>query len=433
MKARIITSAAAAGVLALVVSCSQDQSRGISAPTEASFLKPPPAPTCSFSTANQDARAYFSNTKDPVFLLLDAQQTAYKGGASAATSAGLDVLGRLGIARDSGLVSATSTDSLGSKFVNDVLRCTDLTSGGDYSRALGDSGLFAVRSVGDQAAVLSRHLEDGIPLYGAEPTTSDGWKFTGGASNRALFYASPKVTTIKDPTVGTVFDLQTLPTPLAFDPQIRVGVCDMADTTGRIEHVHGSAVILPRNDPTFCTGTSVMSESSGSLFASAAHEIASWFTPRPAYAAARMMPVTKLGGGGGLVSGLSEIGPVQVLEALSIDRIRNASVSDTALAHDTLSTGEPNLTTSQFNPIVRVRVATTKGTPIAGVTVILTVVGNKGSFAADGGSAVTNALGYASFPDFNIDKAGGYTITATVPELGGDVVATSNLFNIGGR
>jgi hypothetical protein len=183
MKARIATSLAAAGVLALVVSCSQDQSRGISIPTEASYGKTPPPPTCSFSTANQDARAYFSNTKDPVFALLDIQATAYKGGASAATSAGLDVLGRLGVATDSGLVSATATTALGSKFSNDVLLCTSLTSGGDFSRALGDSGLFAVRAVGDLAAVLSRHVDDGVPLYGAEPTTSTGWQFTGGASN----------------------------------------------------------------------------------------------------------------------------------------------------------------------------------------------------------------------------------------------------------
>ena len=426
MKARIITSAAAAGVLALVVSCSQDQSRGISAPTEASYGKST-APTCSFSTANTDAKAYFSSNKDPVFALLSAQATAYKAGAANATSAGLNVLGRLGVARDSGLVKATATDSLGSKFVNDVLLCTDLTAGADFSRALGDSGLFAVRAVGDKAAVLSRHLEGGIPLYGAEPTTSDGWKFTGSVSNKALFYASPKVTTIKDPTVGTVFDLQTLPSPLAFDPQIRVGVCDMTDTQGRIEHVHGSAVILPRNDPTFCVGASVMSESSGSLFAAAAHEIANWFTPRPAYAAARMMPVTKLGGGGGLVSGLSEIGPVQVLEALTIDSVPNASVSDTTRSKDS------SPTTSQFEPIVTVHVLTTSKTPVASVTVTLTVIGNKGSFAAFGTTAVTDANGDATFPNLYITKAGGYTISAKVPELGGDVVATSNLFNIDGH
>ena len=429
MKARIITSAAAAGVLALVIGCSQDQSRGISVPTEASFSKPPSAPTCSFSTANNDAKAYFSSNKDPVFTLLSAQATAYKGGAAAATSAGLDVLGRLGLATDLGLVKSTATTALGDKFVKDVLLCTDIVvaADADFSAALGEKGLFAVRAVGDKGVVLSRfELENGSPLYGAEPTTSAGWSFTGSANDKALFYASPVVTTILDPTVGTVIDLKTLPTPLTFSPAIRVGVCDMSVVGGRIEHVHGSAVILPPDKPTFCIESTGSVESSKSVFALAAKEVMSWLTPRPAYAASRSMVVTRLGGGG-LVTGLSEIGPVQVLEAITIDSVPNAFVRDTAQALD----GNP--ATSQFNPIVTVHVVTTSGTPIVGVTVTLNVIGNKGSFVPSGGSAVTGPNGDAVFPDFTLNKAGGYTISATVPELGGDVSVSSNLFNISGQ
>jgi hypothetical protein len=432
MNARIISSVAAGGVLALVVSCSQDQSRGVPVPTEASYGKST-TPTCSFSTANNDAKAYFSNSKDEVFTLLSAQQAAYKLGAANATSAGLAVLGRLGVATDLGLVKATADSVLGSKFANDVLLCTDLSTGIDYSAALGNKGLFAVRAVGNTAAVLSRYeLPNGDPLYGAEPTTSAGWQFTGSATNKALFYAAPVVTTIGDPTVGTVFDLKTLPTPLTFSPSIRVGVCDMTITDGRIEHVHGSAVILPPSAPTFCTSSSGMLEPSRSMLASVAHEMASWFAPRPAYAASRSMFAT-FSGGGGLVTGLSEIGPVNVLEALTMDSIPNASVSDTALAIDTLSTGELNLNTSQFNPVVKVHVLTTAGTPIAGVLVKLTVIGNKGSFAATGDTATTAANGDASFPNLSINKAGGYTVSATVPELGGDVVLVSNQFQINGQ
>ena len=424
MKSRIITSVAAAGVLALVVSCSQDQTRSISAPTDASYAR---AASCSFSTATSDAKAYFSRSKDEVFALLDAQQSAYRGGPAAATSAGLDVLRRLGEATDSGLVKSTADSVLGSKFANDVLLCTDLTSGINFASALGPKGLFAVRAVGNTAPVLSRfELTNGSPLYGAEPTTTAGWQFTGSATSKALFYASPVVTTISDPTVGTVFDLKTLPTPLSFSPSIRVGVCDMNIAEGRIEHVHGSAVILPPSAPSFCTSSTVMLESPRSMFASVAHEMASWLAPRPAYAASRSM-FAAFNGGGGLVTGLSEIGPVNVLEALTIDSIPNASVSDTTLSKDA------NPATSQFSPIVTVHVVTTQGTAIAGVTVTLTVIGNKGSFSAAGGSAVTNALGDASFPNLYITKAGGYTISATVPELGGDVTATSNLFNINGQ
>jgi hypothetical protein len=170
MKSRIITSVAAAGVLALVVSCSQDQTRSISAPTDASYAR---AASCSFSTASSDAKAYFSRSKDAVFALLDAQQSAYRGGPAAATSAGLDVLRRLGEATDSGLVKSTADSVLGSKFANDVLLCTDLTSGINFSSALGPKGLFAVRAVGNTAArsvTLRAHERE--PTYGAEPTTT---------------------------------------------------------------------------------------------------------------------------------------------------------------------------------------------------------------------------------------------------------------------
>jgi hypothetical protein len=430
MKARIITSVAAAGVLALVVSCTQDQTQSISSPTDASYGKST-APTCSFSTASNTAKAYFSSNKDPVFALLSLQSTAYKGGASAATSAGLDVLQRLGVARDSGLIKATATDSIGSKFANEVLLCTDLATGIDFRDALGTKGLFAVRSVGDQAAVLSRFkLGDGTPLYGAEPTTDAGYQFS--PASKALFYAAPIVTSITDPTVGTVFDLNTLPSPLTFSPALRVGVCDMSIENGRIEHVHGQAVILPPNNPLFCAPSILRLETSGSLFASAAHDVFNWLAPRPAFAAVRSFGTT-FKPGGGLVTGLSEIGPVQVLEALTIDSIPNAAVSDTALAIDTLPTGELNLNTSQFNPAVTVHVRTTAGTRIAGVLVQLTVIGNKGSFLAAGDTATTDANGNASFPNLSINKPGGYTVSAKVAELGGDVVFVSNQFQISGQ
>ena len=431
MKSRIITSVAAAGVLALVVSCSQDQTRSISAPTDASYARVPAPPSCSFTTANQDAKAYFSAVKDPVYGLLDAMSTAYKTSAAAATGPGFSVLAQLAAATNAGQVKATATPALGSKFANDVLLCMSVvgyvnTSPVDFSVPL-STGIFAVRSVGDQLAVTSRDLvSPGVPRYGAEPSTSAGWQFTGSPSNKALFYAAPVVSSILDPTVGTVFDLKTLPTPLSFNPSIRVGVCDMTLAEGRIEHVHGSAVILPPSSPNFCTPPSSSLEPASSMFASAAEQVVSWLTPRPAYAASRSM-FAAFNGGGGLVTGLSEIGPVRVLEALTLDTIPNASVSDTTRAQD----GNP--ATSQFEPIVTVHVVTTQGTPIAGVQVELTVIGNKGSFVPNGGLATTDALGDAKFPDFTINKAGGYTVSAKVPELGGDVTATSNLFNINGQ
>ena len=63
-----------------------------------------------------------------MFALLDAMQTAHRSRRRAgATSAGFDVLARLGAADGPGQVKATATPALGSKFANDVLLCMGVT------------------------------------------------------------------------------------------------------------------------------------------------------------------------------------------------------------------------------------------------------------------------------------------------------------------
>src|SRR5678815_2412622 len=147
MKARIISSVAAAGVLALVVSCSQDQSTVTSvSPTGASYARVP-APTCSFSTTTNDGKTYFLDQKDAVFALLDAMQTASRTyGTSSAQNqlAGMNVLARLGTAAQNGVNQVKGTPALGNTFANDVLLCMGVAAI-DFTQSLGATGLFAVR------------------------------------------------------------------------------------------------------------------------------------------------------------------------------------------------------------------------------------------------------------------------------------------------
>jgi hypothetical protein len=418
MKARIITSAAAAGVLALVVSCSQDQTRGISSPTEASYGKPPAAPTCSFSTANYDARAYFLNQKDDVFALLDAMQTAYRLSPTSADTklAGMNVLARLGTAAQNGANQVLGTAAQGNKFANDVLLCMN-TAAIDFTDALGPTGLFAVRdgtAAHAQAVVAHKWDADnkpitGAPLYGAEPNGGN-WP----VSQKVLFYGKLETTatTLADEApAGVVFDLKTLPAD-PFTAEFRVGVCEVSDDNARTLHLHeGTAVVLPPLDaaPTFCT-TQPPLDASRSGFGSMLELATSWFTPRPLFA----MPLLK--GGGGLVSGLSEIGPVTY----------TSIVSFTTPPKNTKLSASP-----QFKDVVTVTDTTANGNPLKGVLITLVVVGNAGSFTnpPQGSTATTNEFGIAVFPNLYIDKAGGYTVTAT-SEVGGSASAT---FNISGR
>ena len=420
MSRRMIAGVAAAGI-AILASCSQDKSPSAFLPTEASLAKTPAPPSCSFTTATADAKLYFTNTtgqtKDSAFIFLAAMQSAGAGTAGA-TSAGFDVLRRVSAAVSTPAVKGTAAQ--GSVFVNDVLLCMIVdgyvnTSPVNLAPALAPGGLFAVRTFTDNAAVVARSGR-----YGAEPTGAT-WPVAGPT----LFYAStlaapPNNTFGNDPRVGTVFDLKTLPTNLTFTPDIRVGVCDLT-SAGRILHVHGSAAdVLAADAPSFCTGgpfNDLVLNTPSSMFAVAAHQLASWLSPKPAYAARMMFAVS----GGGTIHGLSEIGPIAPEDTIVLDSIPNASVSQTA---------------GQFVPVITVHVLTKAGKhPIAGVTVNLMVTGNKGSFTPPpGATATTLADGSATFPNFYLDKAGGYTVSAQAPEFGANsFTAVSNLFNINGQ
>jgi hypothetical protein len=277
----------------------------------------------------------------------------------------------------------------------------------DLSGALGANGLFAVRDGSSGAPAVSR----GTPVYGAEPSGSN-WPVAGAT----LFYGSPVNNPLFDneTPAGVVFDLKSLPGGLTFSPMIRVGVCSISDPNARILHDHSGSnpVILSPDDAlSFCSVTSSATQSSNALFAAAA-SLATWLAPQPANAAATMF---KLGGGGtGLVGGLSDIGPVSFTSVVTFTvKPKNTSVSKNP----------------QFVPTVTVTDSTAKGHPIANVTITLSVVSNNGSFNISGNTATTDANGVATFPDLHIDKAGGYTMTAT-SEVGG---SASIFFNINGQ
>src|SRR4051812_14635952 len=79
------------------VACGTDRQESPLAPTSASLSV---APSCSnFSFIVNDAKAYFSSNKDPVFDAIAAQATAYPGTDVAATkNAALTVLSRVAVA-----------------------------------------------------------------------------------------------------------------------------------------------------------------------------------------------------------------------------------------------------------------------------------------------------------------------------------------------
>ena len=85
-----------------------------------------------------------------------------------------------------------------------------------------------------------------------------------------------------------------------------------------------------------------------------------------------------------------------------------------------------------FDPFdVVVTLTSTKGTPLADIEVTALISGNSGSFTQPTPTtATTNADGVAVFSNWSIDKAGGYTISASAPVLGAGLSVSSNLFNV---
>ena len=401
MKNRVLAGLTLAGV-AILASCGQDLTQSTAVPAAPSFARVT-TPTCSYSTAANDARSYFASNKDVVFDLLSTMSKA--GTGASANSAGWAVLGRLADA--AGTAAVVGTPAQGNTFANDVLLCMAVPTYSyplDLTAALGANGLFAVRDASNAAAAISR----GTPVYGAEPSTGN-WPVAGST----LFYGSPSTNPLFDneTPAGVVFDLKSLPGGLTFSPMIRVGVCDISDPNARILHDHaGDGVILsPDAALSFCP---VTFNAPQSLFAAAAGRLATWLAPQPANAAATMFRVG--GGGTGLVGGLSDIGPVSFTSVVTFTvKPKNTSISKNP----------------EFVPTVTVTAITAKGHPIANVLITLSVASNNGSFNISGNTAYTDATGTATFPGLKIDKAGGYTMTAS-SEVGG---TASVFFNINGQ
>jgi len=436
MSTRIITSVAVAGVLVLA-SCMQDNAPSSLAPTEASRLTVPG--TCvqnTFTVITSDAKAYFSSTKDPVFAKIDAMSAAWKAGGStgttAATTPGFAILRQIGIAVNTTRVKSTATPAQGDKLVNDVFTCMNV-SGYTYPisfvGALSADGLFSVRNgttaLDAQYAVVSRGFEGTtaipttIPKYGAEKSnTSLPWHASAG---EMLFYGRlvPTSVVTGETNAGYAFELSTLPSGLDFGANpIKAGVCTIA-AGGKILKDHDGvgadfkAAILPNSgQPDFCLNPPPLLTSQLPSFGDAMHRVASLFSPQPLYAFGV--------GGSALVRDLSFLGAVTYTDSLEfVQPVPNASVS--------------NSTTQFGTPGIQVRAFTrATHTPLIGIAIQLDVIGNKGSFIDHNKvQSTVGPDGVATFTSYYIDKAGGYTITATSQETGKKV--TSNLFNINGQ
>jgi hypothetical protein len=240
----------------------------------------------------------------------------------------------------------------------------------------------------------------GLRLFGAEKTGAT-WHPT---ASWILFhgYERPTPQFTAESPAGAGFELNSLPAGLTFAPPIRAGVCTFSTPGARILHEHQSVDVIlpPAGLPGFCAAASASIAPLTPI-----QRVAGWLAPKPLYAA------FAVGGGGGLLSGLSPLGPVTFSTVLSF-----ATQPGGVIAGGT------------FSPVITVRALSALGTPLQGVPITLSIVGSASTSHPTGSTAVTLHDGTAAFPAFTVGHPGTFTLTATAAELGASVASAP--FNV---
>ncbi|HKH92609.1 MAG TPA: hypothetical protein VKA54_12435, partial [Gemmatimonadaceae bacterium] len=278
MNTRVLVGVAVAGV-ALLASCTQDREATPLFPTQASFAKPSSGSCVALSTTNTNAKAYFAQAQDPVLALIDSLYKYQALGDTGSTNKyGYEALTRLAQAANSPTTLVKGDSLQGNTVAKNILGCMTVQGYADsisFISAFGKKGLFAVRSDSRRDPAISRFIVSGEgSLFGAEPSDSvpadianntpvipyTSWyarlnsqKYTGPI----LFFGyevPPEPTFNGETTAGTIYDLSTLPRPLAFlklsanaldsdlvdsVPMLKAGVCSMTAEAGQILHEHG--------------------------------------------------------------------------------------------------------------------------------------------------------------------------------------------------
>jgi hypothetical protein len=373
---------------------------------------------CDFNVTKSDARGYVpSSLQTQAQAALRTMSAAYTAGDKAQTTTlGFDFM-RDYIAAVHDANTAIGTPEVGSKLTNDLIACMDvgISDTVNFSGALGTVGGYQVRGGTGDATTPVTSLPKKAGLMPPSGTDYKTW-----VGERVLFYGAPKSNTfiLNETPVKTVgFSWSTIPEDHSFTIAGLVGMCVGATDADRIQEVNGtSGKILPLQTSISALGLVdcataplAVASRSGVLNRLAQFALAA-ITPTPAYAA------QDGGGTGGTVNGLSDFGVVNIVSvSLTMDSVKDAFTTDTI-------------------PTFHVTAKSAGGSLLPSVLVTLAVSGNNGSFTLSPTTptATTDASGVATFTGVNLNKAGGYIITASSSTVGIQTTATvnSNMFHI---
>jgi hypothetical protein len=322
--------------------------------------------------------------------------------------------------------SATWTDAqagLGATLTTNLIWCMDVAvtapvadlTVANFTSALGQQGLYEVRGGGSDAevAAIARDGRSGIA-----PIPAATW--ASHLSGQALVYGREIAIDGLAPNAGRRYDISLVrSSKAALTGETARTLCAEFDVANRIEHKSGTqntilseetAVLTCPPDPVAAASTKLLDR------------IVNFLLPEPAFA--RRGTGSKTGGAGGYSPHwLVDPGAVTI----------------------TFITQPKNGTTNSNIPVAVMAVGnnvdpTKPGVPWEAVDIRLDAFNNNGSWVCSTGNvAQTNAQGVASFPNFQLNKPGGFKLVATtVTTSDGDGTqnggysddATSNKFNV---
>jgi hypothetical protein len=286
------------------------------------------------------------------------------------------------------------------------------------------SGIFEVRGLASDPQTAALAKPEAFPRWGVESKTAT-WP-TSTAFPRYVVLGTPGAPVAElggEPASVTSFvgyDVSRLPATAPVGG-LRVGICIKTTTSdlGAVNRLIHGGVVEGNSPPTFCAGAPLASLSRSAWFASVANRVTSVFTPAPLWA--------QDGGGRDLDSftggGPSSWSPMAFgkIVGANIDlqfktQPKNGFVSPSAVPTFVVHAG-------------------TIGHDIGGTVVSIAVFGNQGepagAFVSGQVQTTTDVNGDATFSGLEINKPGGYTITASATYGGVPTgIAVSQKFNI---
>jgi hypothetical protein len=394
-----ITLCFAVGAVALLVGCSEDarNNDGLIEPRTGSLVGVPGAPSCSNQTLNTIKGA----TRD-LFGQQAAENTLAgqltRTGQATNVPIGFQLIRSIATLRNGSPTWSSTQAGLGATITVNLIWCMDVAvtapvseiSLANFTSALGDQGLYEVRGGSGAADESTAIARDGLSGIGPiAPAT-----FASHLGGEALIYGREITNSGLAPNAGRRYDLSLVRSSKAALAGLTARtLCSEFDVSNRIEHKSGTLnTILPEVPEVLSCPTDLAATASTGLL----EKIATFLLPQKAFA--RRGTGSKTGGAGGY-SPHWLVNPGAVTLSF-VQQPKNGKTN----------TDNPVSVKAVGNNVD----PTKPGVAWEGVDVRLDAFNNNGSWVCSTGNiAETNAQGIASFPNFQLNKPGGYSLTAT--------------------